>query len=492
MGLHIDREHFTAEDEARFVPRLQEALDALAALLARPRFGEGPTTVGAELELHLVDGSGRPLPINRQVLAQTVDPRMTVEINRFNLECNLKPQLLAQRAFSGLAAELADTLAEVRRAAGAAGARVAPIGVLPTLREEDLGSSALTALPRYRALSRALRRQRGGPFRIAISGQDSLALEADDVTLEGASTSLQFHLRVAPGDFARIFNAAQLATAPVLALAGNSPLFLGRRLWQETRVALFRQSVDVRGEDECARPSRVSFGHGWVRRGAHELFAEAVALHAPLLPALGAEAPLAVVQEGGMPRLEELRLHLGTVWSWNRPVYDPEWGGHLRVELRALPSGPTVADMVANGAFLLGLTLALSQEVEALLPGMPFRYASANFYRAARLGLEAFLQWPSRTPLSPRQLPARTLLPALLEQARGGLLAAGVPQAELEGPFALLAERLATGQTGARWQLACLARLERGLPREEALAAMLERYLAHAEEGTPVHRWPVG
>jgi hypothetical protein len=501
MGLAIERDTFTPEEEARFTARLLESLDVLGELLARPGFGVGPRSVGAELELNLVDGEGRPLPVNREVLARTLDPRVTVELNRFNVECNVRPAPLAGRPFTALGRELTSALAEVRRAAEAAapGARVVPVGVLPTLREGDLGAHALTQLPRYRALSTRLRARRGAPFLVDIEGEEGVRLEADDVTVEGASTSLQFHLRVDPADFAATYNAAQLATAPVLALCGNAPLFLGRRLWQETRVALFRQATDARTEQEeaLALPARVTFNSGWVRRGAHELFAESVLQHPALLPVLAErgprEAAAAAAGVGGAPPLEELRLHHGTVWSWNRAVYDPADGGHLRVELRALPAGPSVVDMLAGGALLLGLTLALSRDVDALLPGIPFRLASANFRCAARSGLDATLVWPGRQPRSPHPLPARELLARLLPLARQGLLDAGVEGADVDPLFAVLEGRLATGRTGAAWQLASLDALEaRGLSREAALAELLRAYARNCEGGAPVHTWPVG
>ncbi|QSQ19951.1 glutamate--cysteine ligase [Pyxidicoccus parkwayensis] len=494
MGLAIQQEEFRPEDYERFSRRLTENLEALRVLLARPGFGEGPSTVGAELELFLVDAAGFPLPINRQVLAQTMDPRVTLELDRFNLEVNLRPGPLAGRPFTALREEFEDTLREVRRAAATQGARVAVIGILPTLREADLGRGAMTGQARYRALSAAIRRRRAGPIHVSIHGEDALALTWDDVTLEGANTSLQYHLRVAPPDFARMYNAAQLATAPVLAVSGNSPLFLGRRLWDETRVALFRQSVDDRGEpgEGGFHPhARVSFGHGWAREGAHELFAEAVALHPPLLPVCGRESPLERVKAGGLPGLDELRLHQSTVWTWNRAIYDPKCDGHLRIELRALPAGPTVVDMVANGAFLYGLTLALAERVDALLPAMPFVHAYGNFIRASRTGLDAELLWPSDTAPSPRPVPALELVPRLLPLAREGLVKAGVEADEADAMLAIIERRVALGRTGARWQRRVLARLAERMPREDALAAMLERYLLHADAGEPLHTWPV-
>ncbi|NVJ26755.1 MULTISPECIES: glutamate--cysteine ligase [Myxococcus] len=494
MGLAIEQEEFLPEDYARFSQRLAENLEALRALLARPGFGEGPTTIGAELELFLVDSMGFPLPVNQRVLANTEDPRVTLEVDRFNLEVNLRPGPLAGRPFTALQAEFEDSLREVRRAAATQGARVAAIGILPTLRVADLGPHALTAQTRYHALNAAIRQRRTAPFQVAINGEEeALKLAWEDVTLEGANTSLQFHLRVAPKDFARLYNAAQLATAPVLAVSGNSPLFLGRKLWDETRVALFRQAMDDRGEpgEGGFQPhARVTFGHGWAREGAYELFAEAVALHPPLLPVVGTESALERVAEGGVPGLEELRLHQGTVWSWNRAVYDPKDEGHLRIELRALPAGPTVVDMAANGAFLLGLTLGLAERMDALLPALPFAHAAGNFIRASRRGLDAELLWPGESAPSPRVVPVVDLLRQLIPVARRGLLSAGVEADEVDRMLGIIARRVELRCTGARWQRQMLTRLEAQMPRQDALAAMLERYMEHAASGLPVHEWP--
>jgi len=286
MGLEIDRHHFDDEHYARFSERLQHNLAALAEVLARPGFGVGPGSIGAELELSLVGARGRPLPLNRAVLAETIDPRVTLELDRFNLEINTRPSPLAGRPFTALAGELDGALAEVRRAAALHGGKVATIGILPTLTAEALESSAMTELNRYRAFSAGLRRLRRGCFALRIKGDDELSLDADDMTFEGANTSFQVHLRVPPGSFAAAYNAAQIAVGPALAAAGNSPLLLGRRLWEETRITLFRQSVDDREGAllDDWRPARVSFGHGWAREGVFELFAESVAMHAPLLP----------------------------------------------------------------------------------------------------------------------------------------------------------------------------------------------------------------
>ena len=485
MGTEITREKFSERDYARFTERLERCLSDLGQLLGRPGFGAGPVTIGAELELFLADGAARPLPLNQAVRALAADPRVALELNRFNLELNCSPALLAGRPFTALAGELDVLLDRVGAAARAHHGRIALIGVLPTLSQAHLGADAVTGTARYRALDRGLRRLRRGPVQIKISGAEPLELTSDAIALEGANCSFQVHLRVTPGDFTRVYNAVQLATAPALAVAGNSPTFLGHRLWEETRVALFKQSVEDRdSRGPRRRPPRTTLGTGWLRDGgALELFTESVRLHEPLLPFVSAR------ESCDPPRLDELRLHQGTVWRWNRAIYDPAAGGHLRIEMRALPAGPTVTDMLANAAFLIGLTLWLAGQDQRWTYGLPFERADHGFYRAAQYGLAAELTWPSG-PHQVRTVTAAALVPELLPAARRGLVGAGVAEAEADCLLGVIGARVATGQTGAAWQRAALAAAEGGRSREQALMVMLDRYLACAATGQPVHTWP--
>ena len=414
MGTEIAKDEFDGHDYARFCERLEQNMSELGRLLGRPGFGAGPVTIGAELELFLVDGTAQPLPLNQAVRAEAADPRITVELNRFNLELNSSPAPLAGRPFSALASELDLLLARAGDAARAHRGRIALIGVLPTLNQAHLDADVMTDSARYRALDRALRRLRQGPIRIRIAGEEPLEFTSEHIALEGANASFQVHLRVAPPDFTRVYNAVQLATAPALAVAGNSPTFLGHRLWEETRIALFKQSVEDRDTNgPRRRPSRTAFGTGWLRDGALELFAESVRLHEPLLPYLGDRPGRATDGEHGAPRLDELRLHQGTVWRWNRAIYDPAVGGHLRIEMRALPAGPTVTDMLANAAFLIGLALWLAGQDERWTYALPFERADHGFYRAAQYGLAAELSWPVGRGDQVRTLPAADLVTEL-------------------------------------------------------------------------------
>ncbi|NNL83997.1 MAG: glutamate--cysteine ligase, partial [Myxococcales bacterium] len=299
------------------------------------------------------------------------------------------------------------------------------------------------------------------------------------------------HFLVPPDAFARVYNAVQLTTPLALAASTNSPTFLGHRLWDETRVALFKQSVDSRPVEaqRWRAPARVSFGHGWVRSGAFELFQEAVSLFPPLLPVLSDEDPAEVQAGGGIPNLGELRLHQGTVWRWNRAIFDPASGGHLRIEMRALPSGPTPVDMMAAAAFQVGLAHALREEVERCIPGFPFEYAQWNFYRAAQSGLDAKVLWPSSRAPSPVERPVDELILEMLPRADEGLDQLGVDVAERRRLLGVFRDRVESGVTPSRWQHRVLEQRKSRMHRQDALREMLEEYLAHADRRLPIHEW---
>ena len=493
MGIDIDRTHFAAADYTAFQQRLAENLEALDQLLADPGFGVGPGSMGAELELYVVGEGGSPAYLNQEILKLAGDPQLTDELNRYNLEYNLSPYAISDQAFRRTEREILDKLAHLGAVAAELDARVVPIGILPTLRQSDFGAHCITDRKRYHALVEQLIHRRGSNFRIDINGADPLHLEMADITLEGANTSFQVHYRVDPAHYADTFNALQLVTPLVVALAANSPTLFGHKLWQETRIPLFKQSIDTRIRDRYGwqEPARVNFGHGWVRRGPLELFAETVRLNPPLLPLCAQRSALDELAAGQVPTLAELRLHQGTVWLWNRPIFDNHDGGHLRIELRALPAGPSAVDMVANAAFAIGAAQGLRPSINDLLPALPFATAEYNFYRAAQHGLEASLVWPSPHQNGGIERPVTALLEQMLPVAREGLLAIGVDSSECDYYLGIIERRLAKRRSGAAWQLATLRELESRGNREEALHTMLELFIANSRENMPVADWPL-
>jgi gamma-glutamyl:cysteine ligase YbdK (ATP-grasp superfamily) len=493
MGIEIGKTRFTEEDHHAFAAQLDKNLAALQQLLADPQFGEGPASLGAELEMYIVDSAGHPLHANEEILAAADDPQLTLELNRYNLEYNLSPYVLADSAFAATEREILAGLEQLRAVAATQGGRIVPIGILPTLRQTDFGSHCITDRRRYHALVNQLIRRRGDKFRIDINGEDPLKLELADITLEGANTSFQVHYRVRPADYADTFNAIQLVTPLAVAIGANSPTLFGRRLWQETRIPLFKQSIDTRRVDRYSwrEPARVNFGQGWARRGAAELFREVVRIYPPLLPVCSDVSPQEEIAAGITPSLAELRLHQSTVWLWNRPVYDNTGGGHLRIEMRALPAGPTAVDMVANAAFLIGLAEGVRPQLEELLPALPFSKAEYNFYRAAQHGLDAKLLWPSPSQTGCREQGVADIIEHVLPLARAGLETIGVSAVESRRYLDVIEQRLRHRQTGSSWQRDRLEQLRRTLPLHDALHQLLEDFMVHSAANLPVAEWPL-
>ncbi|MFJ2173303.1 glutamate--cysteine ligase [Streptomyces sp. NPDC087851] len=490
MGLRIDQETFTDADFSLFRERLGDSVEALEQTLAIPGFGESEISVGAELEMFLMDADGRPAPLNDRIRTDVSDARVCVEVDQFNLEANLTPTRLRGRPFTALRSEADALLERVGSAARSYGSLPVLIGTLPTLTASDLRRTALTPCGRFHHIEHALsRRRRRTPYLLAFQGEEPMTLSADSIAVQGATCSWQLHLVVTPGEFTRAYNAAQLATGPVLAAAGNSPLLLGRRLWQETRIPLYEQGFGDGGGPPGTWPRpRASFGHRWLDGGVVRLFADAVRDHDVLLPVLSPREPAALAASGAAPWLAELRLHQGTVWSWNRPVYDPS--GHVRIEFRALPSGPTPLDMAANSAFLLGLTLHLSRQPDDPRTAVPFETARGNFYRAARSGLRARICWPSENHRGPGWSSAAELLPRLLPLAAEGLVSAGVDAEEAGHLLWVIAERVDGGQTGAVWQQRALTAMEEYTDRRTALRLLTHAYVRLVASGAPVRTWP--
>jgi CBS domain-containing protein len=489
MGEHGVTE---ANDEAEmraFMRAILADVHALEQVIDRGMIESGVRRIGAEQEMFLVDQTLSVAPVSTEVLATANDPRLTTELAKFNLEANLTPRLFGGNCLRALETELDDVISVARKAAAVHGARIVLVGILPTLRKPDLDMSNMTPFPRYYALNRAMQRMRGGEdFRVIIKGKDELELTHENVMLESANTSFQVHFQSDAKEFPRLYNLAQAVTGPVLAAAVNSPVLMGKRLWHETRVALFQHSVDTRHEAlklRNARP-RVGFGERWVEDSVLEIFREDIARFRVVLSTQLDEDPLDVLRQGRPPELKALRLHNGTVYRWNRACYGIADGiPHLRIENRVLPAGPSVVDEVANAAFYFGLMIALAEEVSDIRKVMNFDDAKNNFFLAARHGIDARLAW-----LDGRVHAAPTLLlDQLLPLAREGLRTRGVDAADIDRYIGTLEQRIKRHQTGAQWALSSLAAMPNDGPRDARSRALTNAMLEHQEAGDPVHTW---
>ena len=470
--------------------RLERCVAALRHMVDGGWFGAHQDTVGMEVEFDLVDPLGRPRPINDAVLARLGRADMQHELGQFNVELNLAPRRLQDRVLRETESDLAVALDRCRAGIEGLGARLVAVGMLPTLSAELLTVERISHNPRYELLARRMRAARHRPFLVSIvDGREPVEFTTDSVAPDAATTSLQLHLRVPPDRFAAYYNAAQMIAGAQVAVAANSPYLLGYQAWQETRITLLEQLLDTRRPKEvrAGAPARVRLGDRWVNDPI-ELFDDVVRLFPPLFPTVEPEDPDAALAAACAPGLHELRLHNGTVWCWNRPVYDVQAGRpQLRIENRVLPSGPTAVDMVANAAFYYGLVRAIVDSDPAPWTKVPFAVAERDLHRAARDGLAARLCWRG-VDYPVDQLTHEVLLPA----AAAGLDAWGVDTDDRDRYLGVIEARVRCGRTGAAWQTEMVRHLEeRGLERIAALHEMTRRYVEHAHTGLPVHEWTV-
>lgn len=489
MGEKTVRREASEEALRQFTRRLLRDVEALEHLLEHGGIESGVRRIGAEQELFLVGRDWRPAPIGVEVRAQLPDPRLTSELGRFNLEINLSPARFRAECLSRLEGEILEALGQVREASDHLGADVVLVGILPTLRKSDLSLDNMTPEERYYALNEAVTRLRGGPYDFRIEGAEELHLTHDSVMLEACNASFQVHFQVGPDEFAPLYNLALAISAPVLAAAVNSPLLFGRRLWAETRIALFQQSVDTRSATPDPRPiqPRVSFGHRWVEDSVLEVFREDIARYRVILER-EVEDPFAAIERGEAPRLQALQLHNSTVYRWNRPCYGITDGvAHLRIENRILPSGPSVPDEVANAALWFGLVSGLTEEHRDIRRELEFPDVAQNFRAAAQHGLEAQLTWTEGESVPASELLRERLLPL----AREGLRASGIAASDIDRYLGIVEERVRRAQTGARWLVRSLASMPGSGTLEERLRALVAASTCNQRHGVPVHEWPM-
>jgi len=497
MGRRVTRRDFRPVDRQRYRDKMQRGLDALARMLTDGDFSFPHQQMGLEIELDLVDERMNPAMANADVLDKIDDSAFTTELGQFNIELNVQPRILAGDGARELENDLRTALRTADGKARDVGARLLAIGVLPTLRGAHLDPHWISAPPRYSLLNDQILAARGEEMLLSMEGvplprggAEQLHSCAHSIVPASACTSVQLHLQIAPEDFAAHWNAAQCLAGLQVAIGANSPFLLGKALWHETRVPLFQQAIDSRPQElknQGVRP-RAWFGERWIT-SIFDLFEENVRYFPAMLPEPEEEDPLAVLRAGRAPALSELRAHNGTIWRWNRPVYDMVGEvGHLRLENRVLPSGPTVTDVLANAAFFYGAQRALTEQDRPLWTMMSFAAAEENFYAGARHGFDARLYWPGWGWVPPDEL----VLRRLLDMAHDGLRSCGVSEVVREHYLGVIEQRCLTRQTGATWQRDQVAQLEqRGASRETALTRMARRYAELAETTAPVHTWPL-
>ncbi|NPA42886.1 MAG: CBS domain-containing protein [Chlorobi bacterium] len=477
------------EEIAKFTKYLLRDVQALEYMLKNNWFDSGDTHIGAEQEFCLIDENYKPYPHNLEIIAEANMDNLSPELAKFNLETNVTPQKFTGKALSNMEKEILTDLNKVRQVAKKHKADIIITGILPTIRKFDVESENITPIPRYFALMDALKEMRGEEFIINISGIDELNMKLDSGLIEAANTGFQVHLQVSPANFAKRYNIAQAIAGIVLAPAVNSPLLFGKRLWRETRIALFQQAIDTRVSSEHIRDRypRVTFGTKWVEESILDIYKEDIIRYRVLL---GAEIPhdsLEYVKQGKVPILKALTVHNSTIYRWNRPVYgiSPNGKPHLRIEARMFPAGPSVADEMANAAFWLGLMEGYFNRIDDIRKYVKFEDVKDNFYSAAQTGLGKRFKWFNGKSYYVDDL----ILNEMLDVAREGLEARQIDKEDIDHYLGIIRERVKKSQTGASWQLNTFSKFRDSASREEIMTLLTSSSVKYQKKDIPVHKW---
>jgi CBS domain-containing protein/gamma-glutamylcysteine synthetase len=476
----------------QFVSNLLQDMQALEYMLHNQFFETGITRIGAEQEMCIIQKkSFKAAPIALEIMDLLQDkPWLDTELAKFNLEINLDPRVFTGSALKDMEAETNEKLQIIKTELAHFQADILLTGILPTLHKNDLESHNLTPRERYKLLVESLSAQLlGQAFELRIQGIDELLLRSHTPLLEAANTSFQVHLQVDPENFVPYYNIAQALTAPVLGISANSPIVFGRRLWHESRIALFQQALDVRTTNEHMRERspRVNFGSDWVHNSILDIYREDIARFRSLIYPETNENSIETVLAGNIPRLSALQVHNSTVYRWNRPCYGISDTGkpHLRIENRVLPAGPTVVDEIANAALWLGAVVGCAKEWGDIRKKMSWEDVRDNFEKAARFGMDSKFTWFKDKKITVTDLVQHELIPL----AKEGLASQGIDSGDIDFYMDIISQRAKLNLNGARWQLRAFTKLKKETSMDEAVTVMTSAIYENQNLGKPVHTW---
>ena len=487
MGEHIVKSTFDEIERKVFVENLIDDVKALEILLDQGLIEDNVVRIGAEQEMCIIDKEYRPSGESLNLLEKIDDPHFTTELASYNLEANLDPFKLEKDCFHKMEQLLRSLLGKAKSEAEKLGLRILLTGILPTISKTEMEMGFMTPIPRYYKLNENLRALRGDDFKLRLKGVDELALNHGSVLFEACNTSFQLHLQISPQDFIKSYNWAQAIAGPVLGIAANSPLLMGRELWKETRIALFQQSLDTRKSTHALKEQipRVGFGDRWQQGSAAEIFKEDISVHPIILTKPIEQNSLQLLENGAIPKLQALNLFNGTVYRWNRPCYGVSNGKpHLRIENRYIPSGPSIIDEMANLAFWVGLMSGRPKKYDDMANIMDFREAKLNFIKSAITGRQTVFSWLGESmPLE------KLIFEELLPIAYEGLKKQHVDHKDIERLLGVIEERARRG-TGAEWQVRNYRRLRKQVKLDSALVQLTKAMYKNQQTKLPVFEWP--
>lgn len=493
MGTQTVSQFSDREQKHQFIRSLLNDIRALEYMLEHDWFEKGITRFGSELEMVLIDKSTlKPRNIAMDVIDKMKSAKwLETELAQFNLELNLTPRELKGNNFTLMEEEIQQRLSKLDKVLNSFDATYILTGILPTIQKFHLNKENLTPRERYYALLDAIKQLNlGNDFELKIFGIDELFVKHDTPLLEAANTSWQVHLQVEASDFVKMYNYSQCLAAPVMSAAANSPIVFGKRLWHESRIAMFEQSLDTRHTHEHMREqaTRVSFGNNWLNNSILDIYKDDISRFKVLLSNIAEENSWEKILAGKAPELTSLLVHNSTVYRWNRPQYGIGKDGkpHLRIENRVFAAGPTVPDQMANAALWLGAMQGMAAQYGDVRKQIEFSSLRDNFGRAARFGLEADLSWMKGRKIHVRDLLRKEIIPL----AEEGLRLCKVKQSDIDRYLGIIQERVKKKTNGAIWMLNSYENLLKNrVSKDETLSVLTHSIMKNQKTNEPVHNW---
>lgn len=493
MGTQTVSQFSDREQKHHFIRSLLNDIRSLEYMLDHDWFEKGITRFGSELEMVLIDKTTlKPRNIAMEVIDKMKSVKwLETELAQFNLELNLTPRELKGNNFQLMEKEIQQKLSKLDKVLNSMDATYILTGILPTIQKFHLNKENLTPRERYYVLLDAIKQLNlGKDFELKIFGTDELYVKHDTPLLEAANTSWQVHLQVEARDFVPMYNLAQTLAAPVMAVAANSPIVFGKRLWHESRIAMFEQSLDTRDTHEHMREqaTRVSFGSDWLNESILDIYKDDISRFKVLLSNIAEEDSWEKILKKEAPELSSLLVHNSTVYRWNRPQYGIGKDGkpHLRIENRVFAAGPTVVDQMSNAAFWLGAMKGMAMQYDDIRKNILFSALRDNFGRAARFGLEADLSWLKGKKIHVRELLKKELIPLAYE----GLKACKIDQSDIDKYLGIIQERVKKKTNGAIWMLNSYENLlKSNISKDENLSVLTNSIMKNQKTNEPIHTW---
>ncbi len=477
MGQEISRDIYSSDEELEFKEKLKSETSLLNSEIKANEINSESLMCGYEIEGWLVNKDSRPEPASDTLIQRVKDENIVPEISKFNFEINGAPQNFHHQTLSNIQSDIELKWDRCQRVANMSGWDITTIGSLPSVTEQDLTIINMAPHKRYFTLNKKVLEMRGGkPISLRIQGEELYQNKFPDVMTESAATSMQIHIGTTLEDAKSKYNASIIASSILAGTCANSPFLFKKQLWDESRVPIFEQSVDLDSFRNSFGENikRVSLGNGYIDKCVSELFIENELKYDVLIPELFETDP---------HDYKHLSFHNGTIWRWVRPIISRCENGrtHLRLEQRVPSAGPSNIDMVANMAFTIGLTeyLAKVDDIEHLIP---FYTSKFNFYNACRSGLDTNIIW-----FNGQHIPLKELvINHLIEPVTKELIAKGMDKGEVNYYIVeVFAKRIKMNINGSNWQKSFVNKYGKNFN------ALIGNYIHNQKSGMPIWRWKI-